>query len=156
MWWIPLFMFALTPVTAWIVGRIVARAIHSKYAKTLREMTTQVVTAAEAEATARRRADGYFQHIEGIEAECKEWKRLYYAEASMHGKAQQLLFGQLGSLAKQYYAATKKKPQLSPLIEQVIADYSGQHPTKHPPAPAPPLQEPGPETPPPVVSRDTQ
>lgn len=145
MWWICLVTGTVIGVISqvWIVA-LVRQTEQRKYTEALRKLTIGLSESAAAEAEARRKAADYFALIEGTVAECKEWKKLYYLEAAMHGKAQQLLFSQLSSLTEQFRRATKREPTVSPLVNQVLAAYSGQHPTPHPPLAAPGLQEPGP------------
>lgn len=86
------------------------------------------------------RANTYLAKITDFEQERNQWKQLYYAEALMHGNAQQLLLSELSQLQVQFVRATKgKQPRVSQLVQALTEDYAATHPTPNPPADTPPL-----------------
>lgn len=101
-------------------------ALERKCAESLEKLETKTRIASE-----------YFKVIEGIERERNEWKKLYYAEATMHGNAQQLMMSTISGLTKRLEAVTQKPVALPEVLETVRSEYVAAHPTQKPPEPAP-------------------
>lgn len=102
----------------------------------LKELQVLVDKSAELHEKAALRARTYYEACLGIQAERDQWKKLYYAEAMMHGNAQQLLLTELTNLRTQYVRATGgKQPRVSSLVDTLTQEYTGAHPTPDPPTP---------------------
>ena len=73
-----------------------------------------------------RKATEYFATIETVLKERDHWRDLYWVEASEHGNAQRQLLEERGRLIHQLKAAGIK-PASSPIIERIVAEFSGKH-----------------------------
>jgi hypothetical protein len=123
----------------WIVRLYVLRhqdhARMTEAAEALKELQVLVDKSAELHEKAANRSKTYYEACLGVQAERDQWKKLYYAEAMMHGNAQQLLLTELTNLRTQYVRATGgKQPRVSSLVDTLTQEYAGTHPTPNPPA----------------------
>lgn len=77
-------------------------------------------------ANEKRRANELFDRIEGVLRERDKWRDLYFEQATQHGAAQEMLFGELQAMANRLRKAGVD-PTPNPRLQAVMAAYRDEH-----------------------------
>lgn len=75
----------------------------------------------------KKKAEEYFQKIEGVLKERDQWRELYNDQAAGHHNAQVRMLQTIASLVRQYRAKVGSDPQVDPLIGGVLEDWQLVH-----------------------------
>lgn len=73
-----------------------------------------------------RQRDGYRGIITSVQAERDTWMNLYYSQATGHDNAQRWMMREAQGLAQQI-TALGGKPKVDPIVQQVRAEFEGEH-----------------------------